>query len=111
MAQTIKQRRAATREQVKKHRQNEKDRQLLLRDLFEDAPAGFGKRFTFRIDYVDGEPIVTLKLPEQRDADHVNRFAAKIRIKPDAVLRVIAEYAGRRFMRGDFQQEDSNDGS
>ena len=108
MAQTVKQRRDRTREQVRLSRQREQDRQQLLRALFEGAPDGFGKRFTFSMAAVDGEPIVTLKLPEQRDADHVNAFAAKIGIKPDAVLRVIAEYAGRRFLRGDFQQEGSD---
>ena len=81
-----------------REKQRAADRQQLLRALFEGAPANFGKRMRFSMDPEGGTATVTI--PDQECADHVNRFAAKIGVDPDAVLREIALYAAGKLGKG-----------
>ena len=92
------------REAVQQHREREKDRAQLIAALFEDAPDGFGRRVRFRFEYdADGVEMVTINLPDQECADHVNSFAASVGINPNVVLNALAKEAGRRLVNGDFR--------
>ena len=91
-------------ERLKKHRETVKFRQALIAALFEDAPDGFGRRVRFRFEYdADGVEMVTINLPDQECADHVNSFAASVGINPNVVLNALAKEAGRRLVNGDFR--------
>ena len=93
-----------SRDRVREHRQREKDRKVFMAGLFQDAPDGFGQRVRFRFEHsADGVPVVTINLPDQECADHVNRFAASVGVAPDTVLEAFAKEAGRRLVNGDFQ--------
>ena len=91
-------------ERLKKHRETVKSQRALIAALFEDAPDGFGRRVRFRFEYdADGVEMVTINLPDQECADHVNSFAASVGINPNVVLNALAKEAGRRLVNGDFR--------
>ena len=91
-------------ERLKKHRETAKFQRALIAALFEDAPDEFGRRVRFRFEYsADGVEMVTINLPDQECADHVNSFAASRGIDPRAVLEVLAKVAGRKLVSGDFE--------
>lgn len=108
MPRTIKKVRKQMRDNLREHRKREKARAEFVAAFISEAPAGIGQHVRFGIEYEDGEMRAVINLDDV-GAKYVNDFAARhVIANPMEVVEQLAIAAGRKFQRGDFQQEGAD---